>query len=117
MDDVPDVVAKLYAESRRAVSASCYTASVLASRKLLMNISVAQGAEEGLRFIEYIDYLAENNYLPPNSNDWVNHIRNKGNEATHEIPQMSSTDAKELIAFSEMLLKFIYEFPAKMRTD
>ncbi len=27
---------------------------------------------------------------------------------------MSDRDAQELIAFSEMLLKFIYEFPSKI---
>lgn len=40
----------------------------------------------------------------------------KGNEATHEIVLMKKEDALDLIAFSEMLLKFIYEFPARVPT-
>jgi hypothetical protein len=40
--------------------------------------------------------------------------RQKGNEATLEIHVMSRADAEELISFVEMLLKFIYEFPAKV---
>jgi hypothetical protein len=44
----------------------------------------------------------------------VDHIRTKGNEATHEIVLMTKADAEELIAFTEMLLKFVYEFPAKV---
>ena len=79
-----------------------------------MNIAVTQGAEAGLRFIEYVDFLGENGFIPPNGRGWVDHIRRKGNEATHEIALMSKADAEELIAFSEMLLKFIYEFPAKV---
>ncbi len=79
-----------------------------------MNIAVAQGAAENLRFIEYVDYLATAGYIPPNGRGWVDHIRRKGNEATHEIALMSSSDATELLAFSEMLLKFIYEFPARV---
>ncbi|MGM0825810.1 MAG: DUF4145 domain-containing protein [Pseudomonadota bacterium] len=114
VDNVPDDVSHLYDEARVCVSASAYTASVLACRKLLMNISVQQGANEGLRFIEYINYLAENGYVPPNGRGWVDHIRKKGNEATHEIPQMTRDDAEELVLFSEMLLKFIYEFPARV---
>jgi hypothetical protein len=44
----------------------------------------------------------------------VDHIRRKGNEATHEIALMSQQDAEELVGFSEMLLKFVYEFPNRV---
>ena len=47
---------------------------------MLMNIAVVQGAEEGLKFIEYVEYLASNGF----------------------------------ITFTEMLLKFIYEFPNRV---
>ena len=53
-----------------------------------MNIAVVQGAEEGLKFIEYVEYLASNGFIPPNGKGWVDHIRQKGNEATHEIALM-----------------------------
>lgn len=77
-----------------------------------MNIAVSQGATEGLRFIEYVTYLADKGFVPPNGKHWVDHIRKKGNEATHEIALMTEADAKELISFIEMLLRFIYEFPS-----
>lgn len=79
-----------------------------------MNIAVSKGAEEGKSFASYVDYLAKKGYAPPGSEEWVDHIRKKGNEATHEIPHMTLDDAKELITFSEMLLKFIYEFPKRI---
>ena len=79
-----------------------------------MNIAVAQGAAEGLKFIEYVDHLSSAGYIPPNGRGWVDHIRKKGNEATHEIALMQQKDAEELIAFTEMLLKFVYEFPARV---
>ena len=77
-----------------------------------MNIAVHQGAGAGLKFIEYVDYLASKGFIPPNGKTWVDHIRKRGNEATHEIALMGDTDARELVVFTEMLLKFIYEFPA-----
>ena len=77
-----------------------------------MNISVHQGAKEGLKFIEYVEYLSRNGYIPPNGKMWVDHIRKKGNEATHEILLMNQQDASELISFIEMILRFIYEFPS-----
>ncbi len=79
-----------------------------------MNIAVEQGASDGLRFIEYVEYLANNGFIPPNGRTWVDHIRRKGNEATHEIALMTQADAEELVAFVEMLLKFVYEFPARV---
>ena len=82
----------------------------------LMNIAVSKGAKEGLSFQEYVNYLDSKRYTPPDSKEWVDHIRKKGNEATHEIALKTKNDAIELINFVEMLLKFIYEFPGKMKT-
>jgi len=107
-------IESLYNEARRCTSVQAYTAAVLACRKLLMNIAVQKGADEGKKFIEYVEYLADRGYVPPNGKGWVDHIRKKGNEATHEIALMSEDDAKDLITFIEMLLKFIYEFPSKI---
>jgi hypothetical protein len=82
-----------------------------------MNVAVAQGAPENRNFMEYVEYLADNGYVPPNGRGWVDHIRRKGNEANHEIALMSRTDGEDLITFAEMLLKFIYEFPARVATS
>lgn len=107
-------IESLYNEARRCTSVQAYTSAVLACRKLLMNIAVQKGANGGKRFIEYVEYLADKGYVPPNGKQWVDHIRKKGNEATHEIALMTEEDAKDLITFIEMLLKFIYEFPSKI---
>lgn len=108
---VPAELQMLYNEARRCTSASCLTAAVLACRKMLMNIAVSEGAKPGLAFLEYVDFLAKKGFVPPNGRHWVDHIRKKGNEANHEIAPMSQDDARELITFVEMLLRFIYEFP------
>jgi hypothetical protein len=79
-----------------------------------MHIGVDRGADENLRFIEYVEYLAQDGYVPPNGRGWVDHICQRGNEANHEIVVMSQDDALELLSFVEMLLKFIYEFPARL---
>lgn len=112
--NVPLEVGSAYGEARDALASGAPTASVLMSRKLLMNIAVAQSAPEGKSFAEYVDYLAANGYVPPNGKAWVDHIRQKGNEATHEIPQATPADATELITFLEMLLRFIYDFPSRV---
>lgn len=117
VSNVPSEIGSLYNEARTCTGASAYTAAVLACRKLLMNIAVKQGANQGKKFIEYVEYLSAKGYVPPNGKAWVDHIRKKGNEATHEIALMTKEDALDLITFIEMLLKFIYEFPSKIKID
>jgi hypothetical protein len=107
-------VADLYDEARKCMSVNSHTAAVLCCRKLLMNIAVSKGAKEGLQFVKYVEFLSANHYVPPGSEEWVDHIRKKGNEATHEISIMEKESAEELISFIEMILKFTFEFPARM---
>lgn len=114
--DIPDAgIQTLYEEARKCTGTSAYTAAVLACRKLLMHIAVSKGAKAGESFVTYVEYLAKQNYIPPDAKDWVDHIRAKSNEANHEIVIMLKSDAEELVNFIEMLLKVIFEFPAAIR--
>ena len=116
VEGIPEkALTELYGEARNAMSASCYTASVLCCRKILMHIAVEKGAKPGDSFVKYVEHLASANYIPPDARIWVDHIRTKANEANHEIAVMSRTDAEELLSFTEMLLKVIYEFPASIK--
>jgi hypothetical protein len=109
------MVAQLYDEARRCTGSGSHTAAVLCCRKLLMHIAVSKGAEEGKNFVTYVEFLADKGFVPPDARGWVDHIRQKGNEANHEIVIMTPDTSKDLLAFCEMLLKVIYEFPARIR--
>lgn len=111
---VPTEIYSLYNEARACTGAKAYTAAVLACRKILMQIAVDKGAPPGDKFIEYVEYLGRKNYVPPGSEGWVDHIRKKGNEANHEIATMVEADALDLINFTEMLLRLVYEFPGRI---
>lgn len=108
-------VEELYLQARNCMSVNAYTAAVLCCRKLLMNIAVSKGAKEGENFFKYIEYLSSSGYIPPDGKAWVDQIRLKGNEATHQIAIMEKDDAETLLDFSGMLLKFIYEFPQMIK--
>lgn len=82
-----------------------------------MHLAVMKEADENLRFIQYVEYLSDNNYVPPGGKEWVDQIREKGNEANHEIVIMGAEVAEDLISFSEMLLRFMYEFPARVHRE
>jgi hypothetical protein len=111
---LPDEIKAIWTEIRTCTSHDAFTAAVLSGRKLLMHIAVGQGADAGLSFVQYVDYLVSNHYAPPNSRSWIDKIRTHGNEANHEIIVKSSGDAEEILTFLEMLLKFIYEFPGRV---
>lgn len=114
---IPDAnVEKLYNEARTCYTINAFTSSVMCCRKLLMNIAVSEGAEEGKSFVEYVNYLNDNNFIPPKGKAWVDAIRKMGNDANHSIEFKTPEDAKLILTFTEMLLKFIYEMPGLLGT-
>lgn len=79
-----------------------------------MHVAVEEGAEPNQLFLAYVEYLADQGYVTKKGRGWVDHIRRRGNDANHEILLLTQNDAEELIAFSEMLLKLVYEFPGRV---
>ena len=113
VDYLPADIEQLYGEARDCTGVGAQTASVMICRKLLMHIAVENGAQTGLSFIEYVDYLEKNGHTPSKSREWVDRIRKKGNEANHQITRMGVDDSHELLDFTEMLLKIVYEYPTR----
>lgn len=111
--NVPPDVATLYHEARDCVSVGAYHAAVMVCRKILMHVAVLQGADEGKSFLAYVKYLVDNHLVPPNTEKWVDEIRQIGNDANHEIFDIGEADATAAVDFVAMLLKLLYEFPAK----
>lgn len=114
IDGLPEDVLKLYDEARKCSSSGAYTAAVLTCRKILMHVAVEKGAASNKSFFEYVQFLAEKNYIPVDGHDWVDFIRIKSNEANHEIQVMNFEDAEDLITFTEMLLRLVYEFKNRL---
>jgi len=108
-------VEDLYEEARDCASVNAFTATAMACRKILMNIAVAKGAKENLKFVQYVQFLADNKFVPPDGKEWVEHIKNKGNDANHKIEIVPREDSEELLYFTEMLLTFIYAIPARFK--
>jgi len=111
---LPDDVRRVYTEARACISVGACTAAALLCRKLLMNVAVAKGATPGEHFVVYVNFIEAQHLVPPGSKSWLDDIRSKGNEATHEIPAVSRADAEEILSFVEILLKFVFEMPAQM---
>lgn len=117
VEGLPPSVEAAYGEIARALSAEAYTACVLMCRKLLMHVGVDQGAGENRSFRYYVDYLFEKGIIPSNAKEWVDRIRERGNEATHELTVFTGGEAEEMAEFTVMLLRIVYEFPYKVRKN
>jgi hypothetical protein len=111
---VPEKVSQIYEEARRCMTVNSPTCAVLALRTLLAHIAVERGAKAGLSFQAYVKYLTENGFAPAGSGGWVDSIRERGNEAAHDLEIMNHEQAEQVISFAEMILKFLYEFPARV---
>jgi len=96
------------------MACGAFTAAAMIARKILMNVALSLGSGVRDSFKSYVDWLAENGHVTPRSKGWVDHIRDKGNEANHEIPQVTKKDAENVIVFLEMLLKTNFEYPDRV---
>lgn len=111
---IPADVAAVYREARNCMTVEAYLAAVMLCRKLLLHIAVAEGADPDTTFAQAVTYLETAGYLPARARaPWIDHIRQKGNEATHELTPVTRADAERLINFAEMVLKLIYEYPTR----
>lgn len=108
---LPDNIKEIYNEARTCISQECYTSTAMICRKIIMHVAVDKGADPDKNFAYYVNYIKSNHYVPPNSDSWIDPIREKGNEANHEIEPISASTAKGILTFTHYMLLFIYEMP------
>jgi len=112
---LPDNLNALYEETRNAFSVSAFSACLLLCRKIIMHIAVDLGAKENKNFVDYINFFVEENYINKKTRDWVDKIRSYGNDQNHQIIIGVKDNAENIIKFTEMLMRIIYEFPNKQK--
>ena len=108
------LVSPLYEEARTCISNGCFTAAVMLCRKIIMNTAVENGAKGNLRFIEYVNYLDEEHLFHRKCKPLLDKIKTKGNEANHEIEQVSQADASLIMQLTYQMLLYIYEIPGEL---
>ena len=106
---LPKDVLGAYEEARNCMSVNAYSACTLLCRKILMHVAVDKGDKEGRFFTDYIDYLKKTGYITKAMDDWVDKIREGGNDSTHKIPPASEGKAKNILLFTIQLLRNVYE--------
>lgn len=59
--------------------------------------------------MSYIDYLASEGYVTPPMREWVELIKNHGNESTHKLKSPERVRAEGTLLFTAQLLRSVYE--------
>lgn len=117
LDHLPELIKGIYEEARTCMSNNCHTAASMLCRKIIMNTAVSEGAETNLKFFKYVDYLKSKNLFHPKCESLLATIKDKGNEANHEIEDVTKKDAKNVLLFTYYLLLYIYEIPGKINAE
>lgn len=110
IDNLPETVESIYEEARSSYEVGAFTGVILICRKILANVAINFGAKDGLNFVEYVDYLIDNGYVPENSRTWIDEIRTEGNSATHNQTSKNQKEAEKILDFVEMLLLINFKF-------
>lgn len=108
---------ELFLEMKKTHSFGLYTSSIMIARTMIMFIGVEEGAGEGMRFIEYTNYLLENEKLTPDAKEALNKVKNYGNRANHELQPFTYNDSKKVNSIMILILKSIYEMRLYLLDD
>src|SRR3989338_2134271 len=107
---LPENIKNVYDEVRKCMQSNSFTGAVMLMRKIIMNIAVHEGAEENLKFTQYVDFLCENGIVHKKSKNKADSVKNLGNDANHKIENRTQEEAQKCFEFIELLLMANYEF-------
>lgn len=107
--DVPAHVSRAYEEARECLAAGQHTATAMLCRKMIMNLVVDHGAEEGKKYAEYVVWFAEKGYITAPIKRWVEFIRDCGNKANHRLDAVGKRRAMAAFMLTTELMRRVYE--------
>ncbi len=110
-DGWPDDLTNLFDEAAKSFTAAAYTSTTMVCRKMLMVCACHEGADEGLQFVKYVDYIIANVLPLPKARDSIDAIRKIGNEANHDVAFVSRDDARRAMSIVTYLLNSVYSLP------
>jgi hypothetical protein len=93
-----------------------YRSAALACRTTLMYVATELNNKTQIEggFKANVEWLFKNGWIPPNGKAWVDYIKDRGNDATHEILVADPELARQLVDFLAMLLRYAYDMPNRL---
>lgn len=109
---MPDNIGRLYQEARIAISSRAYTGAVLVLRVLLLHVAADRGMKDvgKASFRGCVSFLVTEGYVGKREVGRVDQVRALGNDANHELTEITEDDATRALSFMEHLLLGLYEY-------
>jgi hypothetical protein len=112
---VPEAIRFALQEAEATFAANCFRAATIMARHALEAIAADQGAEKG-KLVDRVKALADCHKLQPNLADWATEVRLVGNAGAHgPLDNVSEDDAKDLLAFMQELVNYLYVLPFELQ--
>ena len=73
-----------------------------------MHIAVAEGAQAGLKFVQYVIYLKDENVVGKPLYSLLDTIKDRGNEENHQLVRAESDEAMDLLKLTTLLLQSVH---------
>lgn len=108
---LPDNIAHVYHEARKAISVQMHTSCELLCRKILVAVAVDKGAKGKTtrNHKTCIRYLVRKGHVAGLETGMASFVRLAGNQSTHEIRSPSLDRAEQTLKFTAMVLKRMYD--------
>lgn len=119
-DGTPEAEEKLWEEVRNCLSVSAFNAVAMLCRKLLLHLVYTHERSQNqlatprsIKFVEAVQYLLNNGVITAAMQPLATEIKNIGNRANHELPDVSEEQAQKIVLFTHYLFVSVYEMPTK----
>lgn len=119
-DGTPEAEAKLWEEIRNCQSVAAYNAVAMLCRKLLLHLVFThersqnpQATPRNITFAQAVQYLLNNGVITAATQPLAREIKNIGNRANHELPDITQDEGQKIALFTHYLFLSVYEMPKK----
>ena len=111
VDGLPDNIAQVYHEARKAISVQMYTSCEVLCRKILVIVAVDKGAKkkDTWNHKKCIRYLVKKGYIDGMLTRMASYVRLTGDQSTHEMWSPSLERAEQTLKFTAMVLSDVYD--------
>ena len=123
-EGTPQTEARIWSEVRACLSIHAYSAVAMLCRKLLLHLVFThkrsqdpQAKPPKVTFAEAVQYLANHGVITLALKPLANEIKDVGNRANHELPDISGGEARKIASFTHFLFQSVYEMPKKASID
>lgn len=112
---LPTTDRTIWEEARSCLGVHAYSATVMLCRKLLLHVAVEKGLPPKNRqnrapsYMDAVKHLESSGVITADMREWVDQIKDIGNDANHELTPITMGHADDVATFTEQLLVLAYE--------